>query len=179
MSQEQAGVNGLSRHKRQCAHWHLFHGSIDTGFPCERDNQRKQQRSSCLRRPQSMGREGKAKLTASEDEANTGELFPRYYLLQKRRKRTKQNSKRKEENTPRERNRQRKAGKESGKMRKEAGISPNGKKQKLNHFFSDLQEMILRAFRGLFVARVAKSPGTCLKSTAGRKGAAYESKYLK
>lgn len=57
MSQEQAGVNGLSRHKRQCAHWHLFHGSIDTSFPCEKDNQRKQQRSSCLRRPQSMGRE--------------------------------------------------------------------------------------------------------------------------
>ncbi len=56
MSQEQAGVNGLSRHKRQCAHWHLFHGSIDTGFSCERVNQRKQQHSSCLRRPQSMGR---------------------------------------------------------------------------------------------------------------------------
>ena len=78
--------------------------------------------------------------------------------MQIRRKRTKQNSTRKEDNTPRERNRQRKAGKESGKVGKEAGISPNGKKQKLNHFLSDLRELILRAFRGLLVARAAKYP---------------------
>ena len=25
-------VNGLSRHKNQCAHWYLFHGSIDRGI---------------------------------------------------------------------------------------------------------------------------------------------------
>lgn len=85
MSQEQAGVNGLSRHKRQCAHWHLFHGSIDTGFPCEKDNQRKQQRSSCLRRPQSMGREGGEKIQLykhGRDETNAGESFPRYSFMQ-------------------------------------------------------------------------------------------------
>lgn len=77
MSQEQAGVNGLSRHKRQCAHWHLFHGSIDTGFPCERDNQRKQQRSSCLRRPQSMGRKGGGKLQLYKRGGNVLKSEPR------------------------------------------------------------------------------------------------------
>lgn len=77
--------------KRQCAHWHLFHGSIDTGFPCEKNNQRKQQRSSCLRRHQSMGREGGEKIQLykhggnvlkSGDETNAGEPFPRYSFMQ-------------------------------------------------------------------------------------------------
>lgn len=77
MSQEQAGVNGLSRHKRQCAHWHLFHGSIDTGFPCEKNNQRKQQRSSCLRRPQSMGREGGEKIQLYKHGGNVLKSEPR------------------------------------------------------------------------------------------------------
>ena len=77
MSQEQAGVNGLSRHKRQCAHWHLFHGSIDTGFPCERDNQRKQQHSSCLRRPQSMGWKGGGKLQLYKHGGNVLKSEPR------------------------------------------------------------------------------------------------------
>lgn len=107
----------------------------------------------------------------AKDEANTGELFPRYYLLQIRRKRTKQNSKRKEDNTPRERNQQRKAGKESSKMGKEAGISPNGKKQKLNHFLY-LSDSFLRAFTGDFSFSKVTSPGTARKSTEGRHGAA-------
>ena len=67
-----------------------FHGinaSVRTGiysmvpltpaFPCERGNQRKQQRSSCLRRPQSMGREGGEKIQLYKHGGNVLKSEPR------------------------------------------------------------------------------------------------------